>query len=110
MIRALLSLLLLTGPAWATSISIGELQFLSTNSQGVSSYKVSFMTGGVTAQPLTFANVTLSVGAGHENTGPISTVTNGIPGADLACNGFGGSKLASSRRPLDCRAMTPLAV
>ena len=81
MIRALLSLLLLTGPAWATSITIGELQYLSTNSQGVSSYKVSFMTGGVTAQPLTFANATLSVGAGHENTGPISTVTNGIPTA-----------------------------
>ena len=86
MIRALLSLLLLTGPAWATSISIGELQFLSTNSQGVSTYKVSFTTAGVTAQPLTFANATLFVGERHESTGPISTVTNGIPTAIL----FGG--------------------
>src|SRR6266542_1504202 len=31
-----------------------------------------------------------------------------MPGADLACSGFGGSKLAISRRPLDCRAITPL--
>src|SRR6266446_7155945 len=33
-----------------------------------------------------------------------------MPGADLARSGFGGSKLAINRRPLDCRAITPLAV
>src|SRR6266536_3124883 len=32
-----------------------------------------------------------------------------MPGADLACSGFGGSKLAISRRPLDCRAITPMS-
>jgi hypothetical protein len=74
MIRALLSLLLLTGPAWATSITIGELEYLST-SQGISGYKVIFNTVGVTAQPLTFANATLFVGGRHESIGPISTST-----------------------------------
>ena len=75
MIRALLSLLLLTGPAWATSITIGELEYLSTSSQGISGYKVIFNTVGVTAQPLTFANATLFVGGRHESIGPISTST-----------------------------------
>jgi hypothetical protein len=75
MIRALLSLLLLTGSAWATSITIGELEYLSTTQQGVSGYKVIFNATGITAQPLTFANATLSVGGRHESTGPISTAT-----------------------------------
>ncbi len=86
MIRALLSLLLLTGPAWATSITIGELEYLST-SNGVSGYKVIFNTVGVTAQPLTFANATLFVGGRHEGIGPISTSSNilftGGPGLGL---------------------------
>jgi hypothetical protein len=91
MIRALLSLLLLTGPAWATSITIGELEYLSTSSQGISGYKVIFNTVGVTAQPLTFANATLFVGGRHESIGPISTSSlpilfTGGPGLGLpAC-------------------------
>jgi hypothetical protein len=74
MIRALLSLLLLTGSAWATSITIGQLEYLSTT-QGISGYKVIFNTTGVTAQPLAFTNATLSVGGRHESTGPIGTAT-----------------------------------
>jgi hypothetical protein len=89
--RALLSLLLLTGPAWATSITIGDLEYLSTGSNGVSGYKVIFNTVGVTAQPLTFANATLFVGGRHESTGQISTSSlpilfTGGPGLGLpAC-------------------------
>jgi len=33
-----------------------------------------------------------------------------MPGTDLAVNECGGSKAAISRRPLDWRAITPLAV
>ncbi len=73
MIRYLLSFLVLTGSAWATSITIGQLEYLSTNQQGISGYKVIFNTSGVTAQPLTFASVTLSVGGRHETIGPITT-------------------------------------
>ena len=75
MMRLLLSLLLLSGSAWANSITIGELEYLSTNAQGVSGYKLTFDTTGVTALPLTFANATLTVGAGHQSTGPINTST-----------------------------------
>jgi len=88
MIRALLSLLLLTGPAWATSITIGDLKYLSTSS-GISGYKVSFTTTGVTANPLTFANATLFVGGHQESTGPISTVTAGLPTSILFEGGPG---------------------
>jgi hypothetical protein len=90
MIRALLFFLLLTGSAWATSVTIGQLEYLST-SQGISGYKVIFNTSGITAQPLTFANAMLSVGGRHESTGPISTSTlpilfEGGPGLGLpAC-------------------------
>jgi hypothetical protein len=88
MIRALLSLLLLTGPAWATSITIGDLKYLST-SNGISGYKVSFTTTGVTANPLTFANATLFVGGHQESTGPISTITAGLPTSILFEGGPG---------------------
>jgi hypothetical protein len=74
MIRLLLSLLLLTASAWANSITIGELEYLST-SHGVSGYKLILDTTGITALPLTFVNAILSVGGGQESTGPITSAT-----------------------------------
>src|SRR5947209_5367988 len=44
-------------------------------------------------------------------TGPTrGCVTVGIPGTDVAINGLGGSKAATSRRPLDWRAIVPVAL
>ena len=74
MIRLLLSLLLLTGSAWGTSITIGELEYLSTD-HGVSGYKLILDTTGVTALPLTFVNAILTVGGKQESTGPITSAT-----------------------------------
>jgi hypothetical protein len=53
-------LLLLTGLARADSITIGQIQFLGTE-QGVSAFKVTLDTTGVTAGPLTFTDLFLSV-------------------------------------------------
>jgi hypothetical protein len=87
MIRLLLSLFLLTGSAWGTSITIGELQYLSTD-HGVSGYKLILNTTGVTALPLTFVNAILTVGGRQESTGPITSATppvlfEGGPGLKL---------------------------
>lgn len=74
MIRLLLSLLLLSGSAWGTSIIIGQLEYLSTD-HGVSGYKLILDTTGVTAVPLTFVNAILTVGGKQESTGSITSAT-----------------------------------
>jgi hypothetical protein len=65
-------LLLLAGFARADSITIGQIQFLGTEN-GVSAFKVSLDSTGVSAGPLTFADLLLSVQGSSEDTGPIIT-------------------------------------
>jgi len=65
-------LLLFGGFARADSITIGQVQFLGTE-QGVSAFKVTLDTTGVTAGPLTFTDLFLSVQGSSEETGSITT-------------------------------------
>jgi hypothetical protein len=65
-------LLLLAGFARADSITIGEIQFLGTEN-GVSAFKVSLDTTGITAGPLTISDLFLSVQGSSEDTGSIMT-------------------------------------
>jgi len=65
-------LFLLAGLAHADSITIGEIQFLGTE-QGVSAFKVTLDTTGVTAGPLTFTDIFVSVQGSSQDTGSITT-------------------------------------
>jgi PEP-CTERM motif-containing protein len=76
--------------ALANSITIGQLQFLGTNPQGVSAFKVILDTSGVTASPLTLQNLTLIENRSAQDTGtitsPITILFLGGPGFRLpAC-------------------------
>ena len=71
-VRLLGLLMLLAGFARADSITIGQIQFLGTEN-GVSAFKVSLDSTGVTAGPLTFADLFLSVQGSSEDTGSITT-------------------------------------
>jgi hypothetical protein len=72
-VRFLGLLLLLAGFARADSITIGQIQFLGTEN-GVGGFKVSLDTTGVTAGPLTFAHLVLSV-RGSLEAYPVSVTT-----------------------------------
>jgi hypothetical protein len=76
--------------ARANSISIGQIQFLGTNSQGVSAFKVTLDTDGITAFPLVFQDLRLIENGGAQNTGaitsPVAILFLGGPGFRLpAC-------------------------
>jgi hypothetical protein len=64
-----------TGAAWANSITIGRLQYLGTNPQGVSAFKAILDPTGVTSTQLSIFNLTLSVNGSSQSTGPITTPT-----------------------------------
>lgn len=64
-----------TGVAWANSITIGQLQYLGTNTQAISAFKVILDPTGVTSTQLTLLNLTLSVNGASQSTGPITTPT-----------------------------------
>lgn len=77
--RRWLALLLMVGGATtvasANSITIGQLQYLGTNAQAVSAFKVILDPTGVASMPLNLLNLTLSVNGGSQSTGPITTPT-----------------------------------
>jgi hypothetical protein len=82
-------LLLVSGFARADSITIGQIQFLG-NENGFSAFKVSLDTTGITAGPLIFADLILSVQGTSQSTGSITTPVSflfvGGPGHELpAC-------------------------
>ena len=56
----------------ADSITIGQLQYLGTE-DGVSGFKVTINTAGVTLQPLKFEIAALSVKSGFQNAGPVTS-------------------------------------
>jgi len=59
--------------ARANSITIGQFQFLGTNPQGTSAFKVTIDTTGVTAFPLILQNLMLIVNSHAQNTGSITS-------------------------------------
>jgi hypothetical protein len=59
--------------AGANSIAIGQIQFLGTNSQGVSAFKVILDTTGVTASALTLRNLKLIENGSAESTGNLTS-------------------------------------
>jgi hypothetical protein len=77
--RWLLALLLMVGGATsaasANSITIGQLQYLGTNAQMISAFKVILDPTGVTSTQLNLFNLTLSVNGSSQSTGPITTPT-----------------------------------
>jgi hypothetical protein len=77
--RRWLALLLIVGGASsvasANSITIGQLQYLGTNAQAVSAFKVILDPTGVTSMQLNLLNLTLSVNGASQSTGPITTPT-----------------------------------
>jgi len=70
--------------AEANSITIGQIQFLGTNSQGVSAFKVILNTTGVTASSVTLRNLTLIEKGTAESTGTIT-----LPATILFLGGAG---------------------
>lgn len=73
--------------ARANSITIGQLQYLGTNSQGMSAFKVTLNTTGVTAAPLVLSNVFLTEKGVTQQTGslttPVAILFAGGPGLGL---------------------------
>jgi hypothetical protein len=59
--------------AHANTIDAGKLQFLGTNSQGVSAFKVTLNTTGITSSPLILENLTLTENGRAESTGMITS-------------------------------------
>jgi hypothetical protein len=59
--------------AHANTIDIGNLQFLGTNSQGVSAFKVTLNTTGITSSPLILENLTLTENGRAASTGMITS-------------------------------------
>jgi hypothetical protein len=64
-----------TSAAWANSITIGQLEYLGTNAQEVSAFKVIVDPTGVTGTQLNLTNLTLSVKGISQSTGAITTPT-----------------------------------
>jgi hypothetical protein len=77
--RQWLALLLMVGGATtvasANSITIGQLQYLGTNAQAASAFKVILDPTGVIGMQLNLLNLTLSVNGSSQGTGPITTPT-----------------------------------
>lgn len=64
-----------TGAAWANSITIGHLQYLGTNPQRISAFKVTLDPTGVTSMQFGLSNLTLSVNGVSQSAGAITTPT-----------------------------------
>jgi PEP-CTERM motif len=64
-----------TGAAWANSITIGQLQYLGTNPQRISAFKVTLDPTGVTSMQLSLFNLTLSVNGVSQSAGALTTPT-----------------------------------
>jgi len=75
--RRCLTLLMMVGcvtcAAWANSITIGQLQYLGTNPEGISAFKVIVDPTGVTSTQLSLANLTVSLKGISQSTGAITT-------------------------------------
>jgi hypothetical protein len=68
----ILFVLALTGSAWADSITIGSIQYLGTNPQGQSAFKVILNTSSVSA-PLMVSDAALSFAGTTQTTGSLTT-------------------------------------
>jgi len=58
--------------AEANSITIGQLEFLGTNPQGTSAFKVTLDSNGITASPLMLKNLVLSESGRAQSSGSIT--------------------------------------
>ena len=56
----LLTLIVISSVAWCKNIVVGSIQYLGTNAQGVSAFKVVLNTTRITESPITFDNMTLA--------------------------------------------------
>jgi hypothetical protein len=76
-----------TGAAWGNSVTIGQLQYLGTNAQSVSAFKVILDPAGVFSSQLNLFNLSLSERDASQSTGAITTPTTllfiGGPGQAL---------------------------
>jgi hypothetical protein len=76
-----------TSAGWANSVAIGQLQYLGTNAQSISAFRVILDPTGVTSTQLNFANVTLALKGSSQSAGAITTPTTllflGGPGQAL---------------------------
>jgi hypothetical protein len=87
--RLFSAVLFLSASCWANSITIGQIQYLGTE-QGVSRFKVTLDTTGITASPLHVSDLILSEQGKEEGmaaiTTPITLLFVGGPGLGLpAC-------------------------
>jgi PEP-CTERM motif len=71
-VRCFGAVLFLSTCCCANSISVGQLQYLGTE-QGVSAFKVTLDTAGITASPLSLSDLILSEQGKKEDTGTITT-------------------------------------
>ena len=76
-----------TSAAWANSVTIGQLQYLGTNAQRISAFKVILDPTGVTSAQLNLSNLPLAVKGSLQSAGAIMTPTTllflGGPGLAL---------------------------
>jgi hypothetical protein len=70
---AMLVVLSVTLVATARDLVIGQIQYLGTNAQGVSAFKVTLNTNGITESAITFDNVNLTAQGRVQSTGSITT-------------------------------------
>jgi PEP-CTERM motif-containing protein len=88
-VRLFSAVLFLSASCWANSITIGQIQYLGTE-QGVSGFKVTLDTTGITTSPLSISDLILSEQGKEEDMGaittPITLLFVGGPGLGLpAC-------------------------
>ena len=69
----LLTVIVISSAAWCKNIVVGSIQYLGTNVQGVSAFKVVLNTAGITESPITFDNMTLAEQGSKQSTGSITT-------------------------------------
>ena len=69
----LLTVIVISSVAWCKNIVVGSIQYLGTNAQGVSAFKVVLNTTGITESPITFDNMTLAEQGSKQSTGSITT-------------------------------------
>ena len=96
-----LTLIVISSVAWCKNIVVGSIQYLGTNAQGVSAFKVVLNTTGITESPITFDNMTLAEQGSKQSTGSITTPVEVLF--------LGGQQPVNAGLPMQNRASRPLA-
>jgi len=96
----LLTVIVISSVAWCKNIVVGSIQYLGTNAQGVSAFKVVLNTTGITESPITFDNMTLAEQGSKQSTGSITTPVEVL---------FGWQQPANAGLPVQNRASRALA-